>query len=147
MKIHYDNEQYKTLPNSTNEALFPVGDVTFILPPGVSCNNTHFNSDVAEQDEYSLDTKTIVFGDDPYDEALWQKMDPKVSLKLYEDKHLLYYVAVEMVIDHTEMISHVIKRSDTEAGKHGKKESCRNSHKARKIAEKTAKPDLHTSGK
>ena len=35
-------------------------------------------------------------------------MDPKDSLELYELKHLLYYVAVEMVIDRTEKIAHVI---------------------------------------
>ena len=117
-----------------------------MLPPGKTCNNHHFNPDVPEQDEYSLDTKTVIFGEDPYDETLWSNLKAEDSLGLYENKHHIFYVAVEMVIDGTEEIAHVIKKRDTLAGQLDAKKSNRNARKLSKIRAKTVLPNSTPSG-
>eukprot|EP00956_Cyclotella_meneghiniana_P041092 scaffold214587_cov46-Cyclotella_meneghiniana.AAC.1 len=73
---------------------------------------------------------------------------PQTVSVFYDEKHLLYFVAVEIVIDHTEKIAHVITKKDTEAGKQSKKAKGRQSRKDQKIAAKTTatKPDDTTSG-
>lgn len=122
-----------------------MGPITFLLPNGVTCSNTYFNKNVPEMDLHTLDTKTVAYGDDVYDEELWKKISSEKTLELYEDSQKVFFVAIEMRIDESDEIFHVLNKNDTDSGKFKKKQANREKRRLKKIAVKKLQPVDNTT--
>lgn len=94
----------------------PKAKIAFLLPPHLTCSNTHFNDNIPADDHYTLEVKIMGIEELLDETEDWAHMSALETFSAYENKTELFWVAVEMVVDNTSQIKHFENAEDTIEG-------------------------------